>query len=79
MHKRSGSHYEYRCENQECGVLLQGDFKAYPASPGGIGIGPIVPCEHPEKRDSSAPIFWDTEALAKARRGATSGFRETKS
>jgi hypothetical protein len=49
VHERIGSHYEYVCENKECGTLLQGDFKG--------ATGPVAGCEHPKRKKLMAAIF----------------------
>jgi hypothetical protein len=63
VQERSGSHYEYVCENNECGTLLQGDFKG--------AMGPIGRCEHPKRKKLMAGIFHGTPSSAKVKKKVT--------
>jgi hypothetical protein len=63
VQERSGSHYEYVCENKECGTVLQGDFKGV--------MGPIGRCEHPKRKKLMAAIFRVTSPSAKVKKKVT--------
>jgi hypothetical protein len=58
----TGKHHEYVCG--QCGVLLQGDFNAT-VSGNFINILGVDACQHRERRDESAHIFYITEASEK--------------
>lgn len=63
VQERSGSHYEYVCENKECGTVLQGDFKGV--------MGPIGRCEHPKRKKLMAAIFRVTSPSPKVKKKVT--------